>query len=165
MKALERLLSLGAGVALFAMMALTFVDVVARKLLGSSVPGGVEVTELLMLACIFLAMPLTALHGEHVIFDLLDRFLPAGLRSAQHRLANVACALMAAGAGWLVWRRALRAGEDGDRTAQLGIPMDLVFHATAALLLVAAVVHVALAVRAAPDSDTFHPAGTEGDGA
>ena len=165
MKALERVLGLSAGLALFLMMGLTFVDVIARKLLASSVPGGVEVTELLMLAVIFLALPLTALHGEHVIFDLLDRFLPPTLRSVQHRIANVACALMSGAAAWLVLRRALRAAEDGDRTAQLGIPLDVVFHVTAVLLLAGALVHVVLAARASPDSDTFHPAGTENDDA
>ena len=54
MKALERLLGIAAGLALFGMMALTFVDVVGRKLFETSVTGSVELTELLMLGVIFI---------------------------------------------------------------------------------------------------------------
>ena len=76
MKRLEATLGLVAAIALFAMMALTFADVIGRKLLGASIPGSLELTELLMLAVIFVALPLTSLHGEHVVFDLLES-LPA----------------------------------------------------------------------------------------
>ena len=58
MKRLEASLGLVAAIALFAMMALTFADVIGRKLLNASIPGSLEVTELLMLAVIFVALPL-----------------------------------------------------------------------------------------------------------
>jgi TRAP-type transport system small permease protein len=60
-------------VALFAIMALTLVDVSGRKLLSQSVPGSLELTELLMVVVIFAALPLVSLRGEHVVFDSLDR--------------------------------------------------------------------------------------------
>ena len=56
------------------------------------------------------------------------------------------------GAAWLVLQRALRAGEDGDRTAQLGLPVDVFHYATAGLLLATALVHAALALRAPPET-------------
>lgn len=157
MKALERLLGVVAGCALFAMMALTFVDVIGRKLVGTSPPGSVELTELLMLGVIFAALPLTSLHGEHVIFDLLDRFLPRALKSVQHRLSNLVCVVLLGGGAWLVLQRAARAAEDGDTTAQLGLTVAHFHYATAVLLIITAVVHLVLAVRASPDSDAFHP--------
>lgn len=163
MKMLERLLGVVAGFALFAMMALTFVDVVSRKLVGTSFTGSVEVTELLMLAVIFAAMPLTSLHGEHVIFDLLDHFLPTRLKAIQHRLSNLVCTLLLIGGAWLVLQRAARAAEDGDTTAQLGLTIAHFHYATAGLLIVTALIHFVLAMRATPDSDAFHPPVLEDD--
>ncbi|MFO1319251.1 MAG: TRAP transporter small permease [Burkholderiales bacterium] len=157
MKLLERLLGVVAGFALFAMMALTFVDVIGRKLAGTSFTGSVELTELFMLAVIFAAMPLTSLHGEHVLFDLLDHFLPASLKAVQHRLSNLICTALLSGGAWLVLQRAARAAEDGDRTAQLGMSVSNFHYATAGLLIVTALVHFVLAVRATPESDAFHP--------
>ena len=69
--------------ALFGIMALTLVDVVSRKLLAGSIPGSLEVTELLMVVVIFAGLPLVSLHGEHVVFDSLDPLLPRMLRRVQ----------------------------------------------------------------------------------
>lgn len=156
MKVLERLLGVVAGCALFAMMALTFADVIGRKLAGGSIPGSVELTELLMLVLIFVAIPLTSLHGEHIVFDLLDPVLPRGAKTFQHRLANFACTGVLLGAAWLVWGRAVRTIEYGDTTAQLGIPVGHFHVGTAAMLALCAVMHLVLAVRAGPETDQFH---------
>jgi TRAP-type C4-dicarboxylate transport system permease small subunit len=165
MRRLEAGLGLVAAVALFAMMGLTFADVVGRKLLDASIVGSLEATELLMLAVIFGALPLTSLHGEHVMFDLLDALLPAGLRAWQRRLANLACSVLLLGASWLVFQRAARTLGEGDVTAQLRIPLAPFHYALAALLLVTALVHLFLALRAGTESDAFHvaPAGPGDD--
>lgn len=163
MKTFERILGVVAALALFAMMALTAADVIARKAFSSSVPGGVEITELLMLAVIFVAMPLASLKGEHIIFDLLDPILPARIKTWQHRIANALCVAVLVGSSWLVYGRAGRAAEYGDSTAQLGLPLYGFQYATAAMLLLAAVMHLYLMIRATPSSDTFHlpPVGGE----
>ena len=62
---LDALCGLLAAAALFAIMALTLVDVLGRKLLSQSVPGSLELTEILMVVVIFSALPLVSLHGEH----------------------------------------------------------------------------------------------------
>jgi TRAP-type C4-dicarboxylate transport system permease small subunit len=161
--ALERTLGLIAGTALFGMMLITFADVIGRKFFEASIPGSVEITELLMLAVIFAALPLTSLKGEHVIFDLLDPMLPAGLRGWQHRLANVVCMALLGAAAWLVETRALRTGGQGDITAQLEIAIAPFQHATAVMLLLTALVHLVLVVRAGAASDGFHVAAEERD--
>ena len=163
MKTFERLLGVAAAIALFAMMAITSADVIARKAFSSSVPGGVEITELLMLAVIFVAMPLASLKGEHIIFDLLDPILPPRIKTWQHRVANGICVLVVAGSSWLVYGRAERAAEYGDSTAQLGLPLYGFQYATAGLLALTAVMHLVLMLRATPSSDSFHlpPVGGE----
>ncbi len=146
MKPLERALGMGAALSLFAMMLLTFCDVVGRKFLGESIVGSLELTELLMLGAIFFALPLASLKGEHVVFDLLDVFLPPPIRKLQGIISNVFCALLMAGAAWLVWLRALRIMEDGDQTAQLAIELAPFVVLTALLLLATAIMHLVLAV-------------------
>ena len=146
MKRLEGILGLGAALSLFAMMVLTFLDVIGRKLVGESIVGSLELTELLMLGTIFFALPMVSLKSEHVVFDLLDMILPASVRRMQGIISNVVCALLMGGAAWLVWLRSLRIMEDGDQTAQLSIELAPFVVATAVLLLAAAVMHMALAI-------------------
>lgn len=136
-----------AAVALFAMMLLTFVDVFSRKFLGNSVTGAVELTELAMLVMIFCALPLASLAGEHIVFDLLDRVLPAGLVRWQQVAAHGLTALVFGGAGWVVWQRALRTAEMGDTTATLVIRIAPYQQLVAAMLVLSAAVHLLLAWR------------------
>ena len=99
------------------------------------------------------------------MFDLLYSVLPAGLRTLQHRIAHLVCVAVLAGAAWLVHGRAARAAEYGDSTAQLGLGIAGFQYATAALLVLTALMHLVLALRAGPSSDAFHlPAtGENGD--
>ena len=59
----------------------TLVDVGGRKVLSASVPGSLELTELLMVVVIFAGLPLVSLRGEHVVFDSLDAVLSMRSRS------------------------------------------------------------------------------------
>lgn len=149
---MKRITSLFAGVsaiALFAMMVLTFADVFSRKFLTNSITGAVELTELLMLVMIFLALPLASLAGEHIVFDLLDRVLPAAVRRWQQTLSHTLTALVFGGAAWIVWQRALRTADFGDQTSALAIKLAPFQHVAAAMLVVTTVAHVWLAWRAA----------------
>ena len=147
MKRLTTLFGAVAAVALFAMMLLTFVDVFSRKVLGGSVTGAVELTELGMLTMIFFALPLASLANEHIVFDLFDRTLPASLLRLQQALANAVTGAVFGGAALVVWQRADRTESMGDVTATLEIRL-VPFHRMVALMLaVTALVHLALALR------------------
>jgi TRAP-type transport system small permease protein len=151
---LEGGLGWSVALALFAMMTLTFCDVIGRKFVGSSIPGVVEVSELLMLAVIFIGLPLCSLKSEHVIFDLLDKFLPKFLSIYQHVIAQIISFALLAGAAWLVWNRAQRTLDQGDITAQLQIPMAPFYYAAAVLMATTAIIHLALALQGPePESD------------
>ena len=138
---LERLCSALSATALFAIMGLTFVDVLGRKFLGGSVPGSLELTELLMVVVIFTSLPLVALSGEHVVFDSLDRWLPPGLLHLQRGLMELFCALSLAGVAWLMWVKAGQLSEYGDTTAQLKLPLGVFVYVMSVLLAVAALAH------------------------
>ena len=148
MRRLTTLLTGIAGLALFAMMVLTFADVFARKFLPNSIRGAVELTELLMLVMIYVALPLVSRAGEHIVFDLLDRVLPAALLRWQQRLSHLLVAGLFGGAGWLVWRRAMRTLSQGDQTSALEIKIAPYQYLAAVMLLLTALMHVWLAWKA-----------------
>ena len=85
-KLLETLCGLLAGLALFSIMVLTFLDVGGRKLLDNSITGSLELTELLMVVVIFGALPLVSERGEHVVFDSMDPYLPDFVKKIQRAL-------------------------------------------------------------------------------
>jgi TRAP-type C4-dicarboxylate transport system permease small subunit len=135
-----------AASALFVLMGLTLVDVLGRKLLDTSLPGALELTELLMVATIFSALPLVALAGEHVVFDSLDRWLPRGVQRLQQAAVDLACALLLAGLAWLMWGKAGQMAEFGDTTAQLKLALSPFVRGMSALLAVASAMHLLLMV-------------------
>lgn len=142
---LERLLRWSCGViaaaALFAVMWLTLVDVTGRKFFSHSVPGGLELTEMLMVLVIFGALPLVSWRSEHVVFDSLDNFIPESLKRLQMRLVHAVCAGLFGLLAWLLTTRATRFAEYGEYTVHLQLPMAPVAWAMAALLALTAVVH------------------------
>ena len=146
-----------AAVALFAIMALTLVDVSGRKLLSQSVPGSLELTELLMVVVIFAALPLVSLRGEHVLFDSLDALLPAWLRRVQQALVDLFCAAALLGLAWLMWDKAGQMAQYGDITAQLKLPLGPFVQLMSVLCATTAVVHLLLLARPV----AHHHAGVE----
>lgn len=146
-KLLELLCGLLSGVALFAIMALTFFDVLGRKFLSNSIPGSLEITELLMVVVIFGALPLVSARGEHVEFDSLDPYLPGWLRRAQAFVVHLLCAAVLLGLGWLMWRSGGQFLESGETTAQLKILKAPFVYGMGVLCAFTGVIHLLLIAR------------------
>ena len=144
-KLLETLCSLLSAVALFAIMALTFFDVGGRKLLDNSIPGSLELTELLMVVVIFGALPLVSLKSEHVVFDSLDAFLPPFLQGIQRALVNLVCAALLVGLAYLMWQTGTEFAVTGETTAQLKITKAPFIQGMGVLCGLTGLVHVAKA--------------------
>ena len=109
------------GLALFAIMVLTFLDVSGRKILSQSITGSLELTELLMVVVIFGALPLVSLKGEHVVFDSLDAVLPHWVRKIQQGLIHLACTALLFGLAYVMWQTGIEFAATGETTAQLKI--------------------------------------------
>lgn len=145
-KPLELLCGSVAAGALFTTMVLTFFDVGGRKLLSSSIPGSLELTEMLMVLVIFAALPLVSLRGEHVVFNSLDSHLGATVRRIQRLLVNLLCAAALVGMGWLMWGQAGDIASAGETSAQLQIPRYPFVYVMALMCVLTGVAHVALAL-------------------
>lgn len=145
-KLLHRTAGLTAATALFSLMWLTLVDVVGRKFFNNSVPGGLELTEILMVIVIFSALPLVSWRGEHVVFDSLDAFVPSWLKGIQGRSVNIVSAGVFAFLAYLMTLRAERFAEYGDTTVHLQLAIAPVAWIMSGLLLLTALVHLLFAI-------------------
>ncbi|MEJ7929837.1 TRAP transporter small permease [Ramlibacter sp. AN1015] len=146
-KLLELLCGLLCGCALFAIMVLTFFDVLGRKFASNSIPGSLEMTELLMVVVIFAALPLVSLRGEHVQFDSLDPHLPAWFRRAQWVVVNVLVALLLLALAWLMWQTGADFAAFGETTAQLQVPKYPFIYGMGVLCALTGLVHLALVAQ------------------
>ncbi len=146
-KYLEWFCGILAAVALFGIMALTFFDVLSRKLLSQSITGSLELTELLMVVVIFTALPLVTLRSEHVVFDSLDSYLPAALTRLQRPLVQLLCAAAMLGLAVLMWQLGSQFVVNGETTAQLKISKAPFIYLMAVLCAVCAAAHLMLAAQ------------------
>ena len=106
---LARLLAAFACLILFAMMVLTFVDVLGRYVFLKPVPAAYEIISLMMPGVIFCALPLTVLREGHVTVDLLDAFIPDAVARLQGMIVNV---ISAGALGLVAWRLFVKAQDD-----------------------------------------------------
>jgi TRAP-type C4-dicarboxylate transport system permease small subunit len=124
---------IAAALSLFGLMALTFVDVVGRNAFSAPVPGGTELTELLMAALIFSMLPSISRRNDHIVIDLLDHWVPLWLRPVQHLFANGLGAVAFAVIAWRVWIEAGKTADYGGITPYLGWPMAPFLYAMAVM--------------------------------
>ena len=148
---LEIVCGVFSAVALFAIMALTFFDVLGRKLADNSIPGSLEMTEMLMVAVIFGSLPLVSLRGEHVLFDSLDPYLPEPVLRAQKALIHLLLAALLIALAVLMWRTGGEFASTGETTAQLQILKAPFIYGMAVSCGLAGLVHIGLIFQPPPD--------------
>lgn len=103
-------LGLFACVVLFAMMALTFVDVLGRYLFNRPLPGAYEMIAFMMPLMIFAVLPVVCYREGHVTVDLLQGVTPR----SWHRWQGGAVSLLGAAVlGALAWRLFVQAVDNG----------------------------------------------------
>ena len=113
---------LGAAL-LFAMMALTFVDVVGRYFFNAPVRGSAEATELMLAVIVFAGLPLAAAAREHISIDLLEHVLSDRAERLQSVFGFSVAAIVAAFVAWRLGLRALELGRFNDLSSHLGFPL------------------------------------------
>ena len=158
---LERALTTVASLALLALMAIVFVDVVGRNLLNSPLRWGTEVLEVVLGAMVFLLYPVLALrqgqaHG-HIVVDLVP--VPRAARVAQRVLSGGVSAATFGIIAWACGRQALRSAGYGDASAILGIPTAWVLGGVAAMSALSALIFIAHAVGLLAGKGVEVPAG------
>ena len=117
------LLATCASLALIAMMSVTAVSVFMRYVVGTPILGVNEITEVISVTLVMLAMPYATQTEAHVRVDVLDRWLGRRGRMVGDLLARG----MGAYVIWILlqrgWRRMWDAFEFEDATNMLELPL------------------------------------------
>lgn len=141
---LQRILGGLAATFLLLLMLLTLVDVVGRYAFNDPVNGSYEITELLLAAIIFSALPLVSSKDQHITVDLIDSFVPAFVAWVRDVGVALVMSFVLAGISYKVWLKALESVHYGDRTAMLYLPTAPVYFYISTALFISSVIALLL---------------------
>lgn len=108
---------------LFGLAGVTVLDVVGRYWFDAPISGAFELTQLMLAALIFAALPLTTAARGHVEVDLIAGALPQLLRPAIAWLGAIVSAAALAVFSWRLAVHAVRLAADGSVTNALDVPL------------------------------------------
>lgn len=112
-----------ASFALFALMIMTFSDVMLRSLFNAPIEAATELTRIFMAIAVFSVLPVISARGEHIAVDLTDNFFHwLKLERWRDGLVDIVCGVMLIWPVQRVWILAERARSYGDVTEYIGIP-------------------------------------------
>jgi len=106
-----RFLDGSAAVVLFALMALSFGDVISREILDEPFPFTTDTTRLMLAAMIYAVLPVVTRLEQHVCVDLLDRWIPTSWTRPRQCMINLCAAAIF---GFMCWQIAIQAYEKWD---------------------------------------------------
>lgn len=147
---LSRALAYFASFTLFAIMWLTFIDVLGRDIFNAPLPGGFETIEVLMGIMLFATLPILTVSEEHVVVTILDDAMPASLRALQRLAINLLSAVALAVLAWRLWDVAEKQARYHDATMFLQLPLAPVSYFMASATAVAALLALTLVVSPPP---------------
>lgn len=118
-----RLLAGASALLILMLIGVTCFDVVGRYLFNSPFGGAYELTQMLLAALVFVALPLTSVDGGHVEVDLALHLLSRPLQRLLGRLAGAVSALALAYFAYRLVLIGIDQLHDGTRSASLALPM------------------------------------------
>jgi TRAP-type transport system small permease protein len=152
-----RVLALGAGAALVGLLGLVLFDVVMRYALHLPFLGAYEISELLMVLIVFLALPYCGATGGHVAVDVLAPLLDRPALRWLNALLHLAGAALMAIIAWQATLYAMGSMARGEATNMLRIvkyPFELVAAASALVFAIALLRQAWKAMRPSRQSET-----------
>lgn len=116
-------LGTAAAVILLCLVAITCIDVVGRYFLDAPLVGAFEMTEVMLAALVFTALPLTTERQEHIEVDLLGMLASPRANQMMTAFAGVFSAALLATFAWRLFAHAMQSAHDGATTNALLIPL------------------------------------------
>ena len=132
-----------AAFCLFALMVMTFFDVILRSAANNPIESATELTRLFMAIVVFASLPMVSWKGNHIAVDLLDPIFSRGLARLRDIAIDLICGLALLWPAKRIWDLAERARSYGDVTEYLGFPQYLPGWFIAFFTLVTAIVFLA----------------------
>ncbi len=149
-----RILGIISCIALFAMMLVTFIDVLGRYFFASPLPAAYELISLIMPAIIFCALPMVNLTEGHVTIDLLDSMVPKAIQRWQSFLVNLIAAGALAMIAWRLFVLSQDHHEFDGVTDELYLPLWPFSAAMGVLCVIAAITMIVAATNRLSDAPT-----------
>jgi TRAP-type C4-dicarboxylate transport system permease small subunit len=137
-----RFFDLVAGLLLAAMVVVTCIDVVGRYLFNRPMKGAFELTEVLMAALIFAALPAITARREHIAVDLLDRYFSRRAAQVRSAVIELGSAVVVGALAYIFFEQAKQTYADGLYTQALQISLAPVVFFAMGALAVAAILHL-----------------------
>ncbi|MEZ5660969.1 MAG: TRAP transporter small permease [Burkholderiaceae bacterium] len=119
---LQRLPVWLAAASLFAMMVMTFFDVVLRSVANNPIESATELTRLFMGIIVFSCLPTVSWRNGHIVVDLLDKMFGPSAARLRDSLIDLVCGALLFLPGKRVIELAERSRSYGDLTEYLQIP-------------------------------------------
>lgn len=99
-RTLNRTAALISGIGVFAMMLVGAGDVIATKFFNAPIPGAFEMTETMMVACIFFGLAMAQERRQHIRVELVTQTLSATVQRALDAVADLASCVFFAIIAW-----------------------------------------------------------------
>jgi TRAP-type transport system small permease protein len=125
---IQSLISVFLVTMLFCMVALTFVDVIGRRVFNAPVYGAHDITEHLMAVIVFTGLPLLTYRRGHLAIDLFDSWLLRPQMQLWHRVIDLCIFGVLALVAVEYHLAALEATKISAVSQALGIPRTLMYH-------------------------------------
>lgn len=123
----DLLLALIASAALFALMAMTFLDVTMRSVFNASIQEATELTRIFMAILVFASLPGLMARGGAISIDLLDPlFRRLGIQTLVSSLVSLFAGVILFWPVQRLWVLVVRTRDYGEVTEYLHIPQYLV---------------------------------------
>lgn len=107
---------------LLGMVALTFADVIGRRIIGKPIYGANDITEHLMALVVFAGLPLVTAAGAHLTIDLLNKLVSQPWMAWWRVLVSVLVTLVLAVIAWLFVKHGLNASRISEVSQALRLP-------------------------------------------
>lgn len=134
---LTRSLLFVAALTLFAMMALTFADVIGRYFLNAPIAGAHEVISIMLGLIVFAALPVVTRNRGHITLGILEKFFQGRPRYMQRLGILLGTLATVAFISWLLWDQAETMRRGGHLSLYLNMPMAPIVYVLSGLTALA----------------------------
>ncbi len=145
-----------AAVTLFALMMITVIDVTGRYVFNNPLASSTELTEIAMGILVFSVLPIISWRNDHVVVDLLDRFVPAKAHMIRTMLINVLVSATLVYLGSRINVLGERSLDYGDITEYLHIPIGYVIYFIGYMCWITAIMVITLGIFRAWKEYSLH---------
>ena len=131
---------------LLAMVALTFADVIGRRIVGKPIHGANDITEHLMGLVVFAGLPLVTAAGAHLTIDLADKLVNKPWMAWWRVLIGALVTAVLALVAWLFVKHGVNASRISEVSQALRVPRGPLYVFMAASCALSALAALAVAL-------------------